>query len=68
MAKRPYINHAVFPDIPLDDFRVYSVNVRPQLKLRSAVSVWYDMMLDMMLSILENPLLSLFSLNSFLVH
>ena len=27
MAKRPYINHAVFPDIPLDDFRVYSVNV-----------------------------------------
>lgn len=27
MAKRPYINHAVFPDIPLDDFLVYSVNV-----------------------------------------
>lgn len=27
MAKRPYINHAVFPFIPLDDFLVYSVNV-----------------------------------------
>ena len=27
MAKRPYINHAVFHDIPLDDFLVYSVNV-----------------------------------------